>query len=564
MATKKALNCGPCDYKHETKSAVKWCTDCTEALCSTCFEAHKSLKVSRNHSVIAIEDHNTLHGIILDLPETQRCDLHGKLSEYFCPLHDQVVCIKCIQTKHNQCTGWLPISEAADGVKSSVSKETISQDLEDVIRNFEELIDNHEKEQIANQNACKILKGKASKVVQSIIQKVKDLEAEFVNTVEKQHQDISGSIGSRTMQFQDKLQKIKALRDKLNGLEGYASDTHIFLSIRKISKELNDNTEEVKSLTEEPVTILKELQLAAPIQTFLSEVKLLGHVQNDQKRIAFQPTKLHKVQSHVSVSVSKPIEDIEIQKIVKINVSKSQTYSSKLWSAVVLPNRQLIFKWTESKNIVIYTLDGKFVRYQPVNDNVKYMAIIDSERLAFSYERSNEVCIFNVQTLQTEKRIDFKEKCYGLSYDGKNLYAAGTSTIHCVEMTDDLVRISSVPVNTNSVAFLSVHGDRLYYANYDNHTVYCSEKNGEELWSFKNEIMKFPIGITTDQYGNTYVACTQSNNVLVISADGKKYKELLNAFDGLVNPRAIFYEKSDNRLLVCNNENGQALLCTIK
>ncbi|VDI03212.1 Hypothetical predicted protein [Mytilus galloprovincialis] len=563
MATERALNCSPCDYKHETTPAVKWCIDCTEALCSTCFDVHKGLKFSRNHNVIGIEDQDTLQGIILDLPEDQRCDLHDKALEYFCPLHDELVCIKCIQTKHSQCTGWLPISEAADGVKSSVTKETISQDLEDVITNFEGLINNHKKEQIANQNACKILKGKGSKVVQSIIEKVKDLETKFVNTVEEQEKDISGKIGSRIIEVQDKLKKIKDLRDKLNGIEGYASDTQIFLSIRKISEALSDYTEEVKSLTEEPITIFKELQLAAPFQTFLSEVKLLGHVQKDKKLIAFQPTKLQKVQSPVSVSRSKPIDNIEIQNIVKIDVSKSQN-SSKLWSAVVLQNGQLIFKWNDSNYIVMYTSDGKFVRHYLVNENVKYMAIIDSERLAFSYERSNEVGIFNVQTLQTEKRIVFKENCYGLSYDSKNLYAVGTTTIQCVEMKDDPVHMSSVPVKTNTVAFLSVHGDRLYYANYNNHTVYCSEKNGEEIWSFKNEIMKFPIGITTDQYGNSYVACTLSNNVLVISADGKNYKELLNKLEGLLNPRAIFFDKRDNRLLVCNNENGQALLCTMK
>ncbi|VDI82729.1 Hypothetical predicted protein [Mytilus galloprovincialis] len=565
MATEKTLNCGPCDYKHETKTAVKWCTECAEALCLTCFEAHRSLKVSRNHNVISIEDIDALKGIMLDISEAQRCEQHDKPSEYFCPLHDEVVCIKCIQTNHSQCTGWLPISEAADGVKSSVTKETISQDLEDVIRNVQELIDNHKKELIANQNACKVLKGKGSKVVQSIIGKVKDLEAEFVNTVEEQEKDISGKIGSRIIEFQDKLKKIKDLRDKLNGIESYASDTQIFLGIRKISNELNDQTEEVKSVTEEPITILKELQLAVPFQTFLSEVKLLGHVQNDQKLIAFQPKTLQKVQSHVSVPVLKPIEYLEIQNVLKIIVSKSQTKNSKIWSAVVLPNRQLVFKWTDSNNLVIYTSEGEFVRYQPLFGNVKYMAVVDLERLAFSYENSKVVGIFNIQTQQIEKTIAFMENCYGLSYDGRYLYAVGKTRILCVELAGDLACISAIPVNTNDVAFLSVHRDKLYYADYEKQTVYCSDKRGEEIWSFNNEIMmKYPIGITTDQYGNTYVTCADSNKVLVISDDGKRFRELLNELAGLKDPRAIFYDEIENRLLVCNGKNGKTFVCTMK
>ncbi|CAC5400527.1 unnamed protein product [Mytilus coruscus] len=564
MATKKALNCCPCDYKHETKTAVKWCTDCAEALCLTCFEAHKSFKVSRNHNVISIEDHNALQGIISNLSEVQRCDQHDKRFEYFCPLHDEVVCIKCIQTKHSECTGWLPISEAADGVKASVAKETIKQDLEDMIRNIEELIDSHKKEQLSNQNVCKSLKDEASKVAQSIIQKVKDLEAELYKTIDVQHHDISGNVGNRAIQLQDQLQKIKELRDRLNSIEGYASDTQIFLGIRKISKELGDSIEETKSVTKEPIIVLKKLQITAPVQSFLSEVTLLGHVQNNPKHILFQPTKLQKVQSNVSVTVSKSIKDIEVQKIVNINVSKPESKRMRIWSAVVLPLNQFIFDWDESKSLVIYNSDGEFVKNHTLEDNVRYMTMVDLERLAFSYERSKEVGIYNMRTLKMEKRIPFKENCYGLSYDGRILYVVGATTIFCVELADNLMCISSVPVNTDNVAFLSVHGDRLYYADYKKHTVYCSEKNGKEIWSFKNKIMNYPIGITSDHYGNAYVTCTKSHNVLVISADGNHYKELLDAFNGLVNPRAIIYDKSDSRLLVCNNANGQALLCTMK
>ncbi|CAC5400526.1 unnamed protein product [Mytilus coruscus] len=505
----RSLHCGPCDYKHETNSAVKWCVDCTEALCSTCFDVHKSYKILRSHTVISIGDHNVLQGIILDLSEAQRCDLHDKPSEYFCPLHDQVVCIKCIQTKHSQCTGWLPITEAADGVKSSVAKETIGQDLDDVIRSVEVLIDSHDKERLSNENVCKNLKDEASKVVQSIIKRVKELETEFVNTVEVQHQDVTDKIGSRTI---------------------------IFLSIRKISKELSGHTEKVKSVTEEPIAVLKEIQLSAPVQSFLSEGTVLCHVQNDSKHLAFQPTKLHKVQSHIAASVSKlTIQKIELQKVVKIDINHSESKGMRIGNAVILPNKQLFFKLTESNNFVIYTSAGEFVRYLTVTDNLScnYMTIVDTERLAFSYGISRKVNIFNILRQKSEKEITFREQCYGLSCDGKKLYAVGETVIFCVDLTDERLCISSVPLKVDYVVFLSVNGDKLYYADNKKDTVYCCNKNGKEIWSFKQEIMKFPDGIATDKYGNAYVTCKTSHNVLVISADGKHYKEILNAFDGL-------------------------------
>ncbi|XP_071177543.1 uncharacterized protein [Mytilus edulis] len=517
MASEKTLNCGPCDYKHETTIAVKWCTECAEALCLTCFEAHKSFKASRNHNVISIKDIDALKGIMLDISEVQRCEQHDKPSEYFCNLHDDVVCIECIKTKHCQCTGWLPISEAADCVKSSVTKETICIDLEDVVRNVEELIDNHETEKINNQNACINLKDEASKLVQSIIQKVKNLEAEFVKTVDLQHKEISSNISSRTLELQGKLQKVKELKGRMSAFEGYASDTHMFLGIRKISTALCNSIEEIKSVTENPFVVMKELQIADSVTSFLSEVSLIGHVKNDRTHIAFKTITLKKIQSHVSVSVSNRIEDMKIQNIVKINVSKS----SKLVSALVLSNKQLIFKRADCDIFDIYTTDGIFVRYQSQADNVKYMTVIDSERVAFSRETSRDVSIFNMHTLQTEKKITFNETCYGVSDDSSThiLYTVGRTVIFCVDLLDDRLRISTVELNVDTVFHLSVKEDKLYYADTTSNTVNCFYINGEEIWSFKNELMKSPNGITTDRYGNAYVTCTKSNNLLVISAD---------------------------------------------
>lgn len=122
-----------------------------------------------------------------------------------------------------------------------------------------------------------------------------------------------------------------------------------------------------------------------------------------------------------------------------------------------------------------------------------------------------------MQTLQTEKKITFNEVCFGLSYDGRNLYTVEQTGIACVDLLDDHVRITSVQVNVDNVFYLSVNGDNLDYADKAKDTVICCQKkNGAEVWSFKNEVMEFPNGITSDQYGNTYVACAKSNNVLII------------------------------------------------
>jgi hypothetical protein len=45
-----------------------------------------------------------------------------------------------------------------------------------------------------------------------------------------------------------------------------------------------------------------------------------------------------------------------------------------------------------------------------------------------------------------------------------------------------------------------------------------------------------------------------SNNVVVISPDGQRHRQILSPKDGLVNPTVLDYDKSTNRLLVVNEE----------
>lgn len=114
-----------------------------------------------------------------------------------------------------------------------------------------------------------------------------------------------------------------------------------------------------------------------------------------------------------------------------INVSNTESNGKDLWNALIL-HEQLLFYWKASEHFITYTSKGEFVRSWHVDDKVRYMAIVDMQILAFSYETNRDVGIFNMQTLQTEKKITFSENCYGLTYDGKQLYTVRETTIFCV------------------------------------------------------------------------------------------------------------------------------------
>ena len=81
----------------------------------------------------------------------------------------------------------------------------------------------------------------------------------------------------------------------------------------------------------------------------------------------------------------------------------------------------------------------------------------------------------------------------------------------------------------------------------------CCDLQGTTQWEFKDErVLKCLLGISLDNDGNVYVAGKDSINVVVISPDGQRHRQLLSSKDGLVNPIVLDYERSTNKLLVVN------------
>jgi len=131
-------------------------------------------------------------------------------------------------------------------------------------------------------------------------------------------------------------------------------------------------------------------------------------------------------------------------------------------------------------------------------------------------------------------------------------YCAWDKGLKMLNLSDRYVSyiISS---NMSYVCYVATSGDKLYYTNDNTQTVTCCDLHGTTQWKFKDtRVLHGPRGITVDNDGNLYVVGRHSNNVVVISPDGQRHRQLLSSKDGLSCPNVLDYDKSTNRLLVVN------------
>ena len=98
-------------------------------------------------------------------------------------------------------------------------------------------------------------------------------------------------------------------------------------------------------------------------------------------------------------------------------------------------------------------------------------------------------------------------------------------------------------------------GEKIFVSDINTDTVTCMSVDGRIIYTYKDDSMRRPTGLLCDSEDNILVCGGRSNNVQVLTADGKKHCTLLTASDGLNDPCSIAYRDSDNTLLVGCDDN---------
>ncbi|KAJ8310999.1 hypothetical protein KUTeg_011444 [Tegillarca granosa] len=191
--------CDPCKSMNDDVTAVIWCHDCNEALCEMCANAHKKLKVSKDHDLKNIDE-------LEDTPvitSVQSCENHdGKNVEAFCKDHNQPCCATCVAIHHRKCDHVITLKEAANGILES-------KEISDLLERLKSTSD-------LNQDIIK----KKRENIKMLEDKKLDIQKELQETRHR----IMDSFDKIQSSFMQKLtqkhnQKVKELTDSISDIE---------------------------------------------------------------------------------------------------------------------------------------------------------------------------------------------------------------------------------------------------------------------------------------------------------------------------------------------------------
>ena len=555
--------CGICESQHITKCAGHWCPECEEGLCSDCQKHHSLSKATRTHGIISIENYKKLPKSISEI--VHKCKDHEMKYTIYCPKHDTICCPVCLSRNHKKCDDLMAIPELIKAAKTSPIIGNMEQSLRDMKHNIGIAVKDREG------NLSLIRKQR-----QHYSDEIKQIRVKINSHLDTIEQRIMGELidveENVKLQIENLLTELSKRSDTINEIQGtilalkeYASDLQTFLGSKSIEVEVEKQEKFVESLSEDGS--LKQLNIKCSIDNnslhLVSTITTFGSVAietgSQTAVLKTEKSKHAQIMSVVEPPTLHSINDIKLTLYSNINIPKEISKGSR--GCVICPNGKMLFTDNSSKQkLVILNNDGtldKKITCSPYFS--RDVTLIDDSTVAVS--TAGDIRIINIDSKRTERVIKTTGRCYGIAYHkGTLLCCAESRGLNKIGLSDDIITTLFEDVKLPGQSFLTTFGDKIFQTNLVNNSVTCYTINGEKLWQFNDaSVLKQPVGVAVDNNCNIYVTSFYYSKVIVLSPDGKQWRQLLDQNDGMSGPYGISIDKTTNNILITNYY-GSALM----
>ncbi|CAG2224254.1 unnamed protein product [Mytilus edulis] len=276
MASNSGTTCGPCAYESITNVAIKWCTNCEEGFCRDCEKSHRSLKLTRDHKMIAIEDYLKIHDVSFDLT----CKTHGKKLDLFCKFHGVAICAVCVPSAHKTCQAddIISIDDAAENAKSSAAltelEITISRTLEHVRHCIENRLSASEKIDIEEQ----MIKNTILQTKLKLIKHLDALEDKILLELRLKIENYKPKYSKFLKKLAVMEKEFEKLEEQTQQMKLFASDLQVFLGTCQMNKITMEKIKTLKAEIGKEQNYTIEMKLNSVVSSLMNEVKHFGEI----------------------------------------------------------------------------------------------------------------------------------------------------------------------------------------------------------------------------------------------------------------------------------------------
>ena len=551
--------CGICDIRHVSKPSAVWCPDCDEGLCTECLDHHSLAKPCRKHTTIPIAEYRKLPSYVLEIKE--HCNEHHEKFSLYCKDHECPCCGICIVETHRDCIDVTILENLIKDVKTS----NIFNEIEELISEMTEIIGNIRQNRETNSGAVRAHKIIVQNEIQELRTKINNhldkLQENMMTELTEAQKQITNETQELLVSLDEKQNELTEYQTNVVNIRKYASDLQTYLAVKQIEKEVETHDTGLQSLVKS--NSLNQTKLSCKIdnglKTIATNIQKFGEIVVESRPCEITIVRRKDKQAQMMVADLSPpvsVDNIQLKLKHKININ-----GRNIRGCSFLPDGRIVLSSFITDTVTFINKEG--VEYVQIGKDktganaYDTVYIKDNNSVAVSSGFGGNKCITIIDIVSNKvlTTISMDTNIVGMAIRGRTIYyCAWKEGLKKLSLNDNSVS-DIINRDMKLVYYVATSEDKLYYTNFEKHTVTCCDLHGTTQWEFKSEhFLQRPCGISLDNDGNVYVVGYVSNNVVVISPDGQRHMQLLSSKDGLVNPFVLEYDKSTNRLLVVNEE----------
>ena len=549
--------CGMCDNRHISKPSEVWCRDCEEGLCTECIEYHSSGKLSRGHTTIPIAEYQKLPSYVLKIKE--HCSEHQEKFTIYCKDHECSCCGICIVKNHSDCKNVAIMEEIIKNVKTSSMFNETDHLIKEMIENIGKIRQNSETNSISVKEQKRIIENEIQELRTKINNHLDKLQEDMMKELTEAEKQVTTETHELLVSLDEKQKELIEYQTNIVNIKMYASDLQTFIAVKQIEKEVETLDTCLQSLVNSDS--LNQTKLSYDIDTgvknITTSIQKFAEVVVEAKpcETVFVRSKDKQAQMMVAeLSPPMPVENIQLNLKQKINTKERNIRGCSL-----LPDGRMVFACCKHSTVRFINKDGvelfqisKDKTGSNVYDTV-YIKDTNSVAVSSGWRGKGCITIIDIESKKVMTTISMDMYIYGMAVRGRTIYyCTGDKGLKMLNLSDRSVS-DIISSDMSGFHYVATSGDKLYYTNTYTNTVTCCNLHGTTQWEFTDEhSLHGSSGISVDNDGNVYVVGYITNNVVVISPDGQRHRQLLSSKDGLSSPSVLDYDKSTNRLLVAN------------
>ncbi|CAC5403117.1 unnamed protein product [Mytilus coruscus] len=519
--------CEPCTARGMTPTAFQWCTECEEALCSECTEAHRVQKMSRNHHLV--ERSKIPENINL----SYNCSKHQHLPfDYFCVDHDVICCKECWPKNHKTCKNVTSIEIASKNSKQSQSFLDSEQQLRFILEALEKLSKNcNDNGSRINKEETQILK-QIKTMKENIMKQLEAFEESLLKQLTEKKYKYVTSLKRQEKCIMDLVNSTKAQKESLEFVRDYGSEKQAFVSIHSSKSVLDEIENKVTQLTE---------SFADTSLTFVesdSKKKLadLGSIKLTGTPCSFSFVPYKQRQSQVPVVLKRQIKSFTHLYNIDMKGERLEVVTGITYEQGIFCDENDTYQSSISSPYQpwdIATIPGTTTavvssRYEP------YIQFLDIERRRIS------------------KKVEVKQSGgYGVAATKDNIFVGTGENIQVLDLSGNIRRTVRLKYGfgQSDVGYISICSNgNICYSNTSQKEVHCTSLDGCHVFSYSSPGLNYPRNVYNA--GNIYVLNSYRDSIHQLTSTGTLAEIFLKV--GLADPYAFCFSKDLSKCYIAN------------